>query len=70
MKMKELELGVEIFERHQGAGWKILSKRWCVERTFAWIGGSRRITKDYEILPCTVESMIYISHTATLLKRV
>ena len=70
MEMKELGLGVEIIERLQGAGWMILPKRWCVERTFAWMGGSRRITKDYEILPCTVESMIYISHAATLLKRV
>ena len=69
-EMKELGLTVDIIERLQCMGWTILPKRWRVERTFAWMGGSRRIAKDYEINPCTVESMIYISHAATLLKRI
>jgi putative transposase len=65
-----LGLTVYIVERIQGAGWMILPKRWVVERTFGWFGGSRRLSKDYEILTATVESLIYISHAATLLKRV
>lgn len=69
-EMEELGLSVEIIERLQGAGWMILPKRWCVERTFAWMGGSRRIAKDYEIHSDTVESMIYISHAVTLLNRI
>ena len=69
-EMTKLGLTVDIIERLHGAGWMILPKRWRVERTFAWMGGSRRISKDYEILSCTVESMIYISHAATLLKRI
>ena len=68
-EMASLGLTVDIIERIQGAGWMILPKRWCVERAFGWMGGSRRLSKDYEILSVTVENMIYISHAATLLKR-
>lgn len=48
---------------------EILPKRWRVERTFAWLGNSRRLSKDYEIKPCSAECMITISHLHTLLKR-
>jgi putative transposase len=68
-EMKAIGLTVDIVERIQGAGWMILPKRWRVERTFGWMGGSRRLSKDYEIAPCSVENMVYISHVATLLKR-
>jgi putative transposase len=65
----ELGLTVEIVERIVGAGWMILPKRWRVERTFAWMGGSRRLSKDYEISTGSMENMIMISHIATLLNR-
>ena len=29
--------------------WAILAKRWIVERTFAWLGHFRRLSKDFEI---------------------
>ena len=64
-----LGLTVEIVERIKGAGWTVLPKRWRVERTFGWMGGSRRLSKDYEILTDTVENMVLISHSATLMKR-
>ena len=67
-EMEAIGLTVEIVERIQGAGWMVLPKRWRVERAFGWMGGSRRLSKDYEILSCTVENMVYISHAATLLK--
>jgi putative transposase len=66
---KLLGLTVDIIERIAGTGWMVLIKRWCVERTFGWMNGSRRLSKDYEILPATVENMVLISHAATLLKR-
>src|SRR6476659_10445410 len=28
---------------------KILSRRWVLERAFAWLSFSRRLTKDYEV---------------------
>ena len=68
-EMATLGLTTDNVERIQGAGWMIVPKRWRVERTFGWMGGSRRLSKDYEILPGIVENMIYISHAATLLKR-
>ena len=44
-------------------------KRWIVERTFAWLNNSRRLSKDYEILTSSAEAMIKLSHIHTLLKR-
>lgn len=46
-----------------------MAVRWVVERTFAWLGRYRRLSKDYE--PCTLssEGMIYAASIATLLKR-
>lgn len=52
---------LEIVKRSDTAiGFTVLPKRWIVERTFAWIGRYRRMSKDYEMLPATSESMIYI----------
>src|SRR5215207_6693087 len=42
-------------------GFKVLPKRWIVERTFAWMSKYRRLSKDYEYFPSTAESMMYIS---------
>ena len=50
-------------------GFQVLPKRWVVERTFAWLNGSRRLSKDYENSCCSAETMIMISHVATLLNR-
>lgn len=50
-------------------GFTVLARRWVVERTFAWIGRYRRMSKDYEYLPKTSETMIYISMTKTMLTR-
>ena len=40
-------------------GSEVLPHRWIVERTFGWLGRYRRLSKDYEELPETSESMIY-----------
>ena len=40
-------------------GFPILPRRWVVERTFAWLGRYRRLSKDYEQLPSTEEAWIY-----------
>lgn len=56
--------GIEIVE-----GFKVLARRWVVERTFAWIGRYRRMSKDYEFLTQTQENMIFLAMTRTMLKR-
>ena len=67
-EITKLGLGVDIVER-LGSTWELLPKRWRVERTFAWMGNSRRLSKDYEISTESAEVMTMISHIATLLKR-
>jgi putative transposase len=43
------------------AGFVVLPKRWIVERTFAWLGRYRRLSKDYEANPHSSETWIYIA---------
>jgi putative transposase len=47
----------------------VLPRRWVVERTFAWLGQSRRLSKDYERLPQTSEAMIHLAMSRIMLKR-
>ena len=61
-----IDISMQIKEQK---GFQVLPKRWVVERTFAWLNGSRRLSKDYETSCCYAETMIMISHAATLLKR-
>ena len=39
----------------------MLPRRWVVERTFAWLGRSRRLARDYERKPEHAEAMIKIA---------
>lgn len=64
----QLGLGVDISERITPA-FAVLPKRWVVERTFAWLGNSRRLSKDYEITTTSEEAWVIISHSRTLLRR-
>ncbi len=51
---------VEIVERDPLVkGFKLLPYRWVVERTFAWLSGYRRFSRDYEFLVQTSDAMIY-----------
>src|SRR3954451_12305026 len=50
-------------------GFKLLPKRWMVERTFAWLGRYRRLSKDYEVLPETSEAMIRMAMIHIMVRR-
>jgi transposase len=50
-------------------GFQVLARRWVVERTFAWLGKYRRLSKDYEYLPHTSETLILIAMIHIMLRR-
>ncbi len=50
-------------------GFEVLPRRWVVERTFAWLGRIRRMSKDYERLYDTSEAFIHVAMTHLMVKR-
>lgn len=60
---------VEIVPRKAIGRFAVLPKRWIVERTFAWLGKYRRLSKDYETLPCNSECMILIAMINVMVHR-
>jgi putative transposase len=61
---------VKVVGRPAGAeGFVLLPKRWVVERTLAWLGRYRRLSKDYERLTETSEAMIQVSAIHHMLRR-
>lgn len=64
------KLRLEIVKRSSTQqGFAVLPRRWGVERPFGWLGRSRRLSKDYEVLPATSEVMIYVAMIRLMLKR-
>jgi putative transposase len=60
----------EVIKRTEEAtGFVVLPRRWVVERTIAWLGRYRRLSKDYEQLPETSEAMIYAAMVHIMLRR-
>lgn len=60
---------LEIVSRRSPRSFVVQAKRWIVERTFAWLGKFRRLSKDYEYRVCSSVSMMYIGMARLLLKR-
>ena len=61
---------LEIVKRSDDVpGFQVLPKRWIVERTFAWLGRYRRLSKDYEALPASGEAWITIAMIHLLVRR-
>ncbi|EAR20736.1 transposase [Nitrococcus mobilis] len=47
----------------------VLPMRWIGERTFAWLGNYRRLSKDYEILPLSAENRVRIAMLRLMLAK-
>lgn len=61
---------VEVVSKPKTAkGWHLLPRRWVVERTFAWLGRFRRMSKDYAFLVATSEAMIYSILSSLMLRQ-
>lgn len=50
-----------VLRPEQTTGFVLLKKRWVVERTFGWMMSTRRLVRDYELLPETSETFIYLA---------
>lgn len=69
-EQRSLRWKLEVVNRPRDAqGFVLLPKRWIVERTFAWLGRSRRLSKDYERRTESSEAMIRLSAIGSLLRR-
>lgn len=60
---------IEIVRKTAASRFEVLPKRWIVERTFAWLGKYRRLSKDYEYLPESSEAMIRIAMINLMIHR-
>jgi putative transposase len=64
------KLKLEIVRRCDSQkGFKVLPKRWIVERTFAWFFKSRRLCRDYEVRTDHSEAMLRISMIRLMVRR-
>lgn len=50
-------------------GFVVHSKRWVVERTFAWLGRCRQLSKEYDRRPESTEAWVYLASIGILLNR-
>jgi putative transposase len=50
-------------------GFQVIPRRWVSERTFAWLGNYRRLSKDYEYWVYTSDAMIYAAMVHIMLRR-
>jgi putative transposase len=50
-------------------GFQVIPRRWVSERTFAWLGNYRRLSKDYEYWVYTSDAMIYAAMVRLMVRR-
>lgn len=60
-----LKKGIDV-----SGGFKVLPKRWIVERTFVWLGKYQRLGKDYEYKCNTSKTMLFVAMVRNSLKRI
>jgi len=65
----KFKIELEIIKRNKVNTFKVLPKRWIVERTFSWIDTNRRSSKNYERLNQTSVAMVHLSAIRIMLKR-
>jgi transposase len=64
------KLAVEVVKRSAATvGFKVLARRWVVERTFGWLMHQRRLVRDYETTEASAVAWIYIAMIRIQLRR-
>ncbi len=62
---------LEIVKRSDvGSGFKVLPKRWIVERTFGWLGRCRRLAKDFEHHMRSHAAFVILAMIRLMLRRI
>ena len=59
---------MQIVKRNQ-SGFAVLPKRWIVERSFAWLGINRRLSRDFERFPATSLAFIQTARIKLIMRR-
>ncbi len=68
-RQRSIKWVLEVVRRPVGAkGFVLLPKRWVVERTFSWLNRWRRLSRDYETLTSSSESMVRIASIGRMLR--
>ncbi len=61
---------VEVVKRCDDVqGFRVLPRRWLVERTFRWLKRQRRLVRDYETSETSAEAWVYIAMIRIQLRR-
>ena len=66
---KQYNIVIEIIKRDEIKLFKILPKRWIVERTFAWIDTNRRASKNYERKNDTAVAIVHLAAIRIMINR-
>ena len=62
---------IEIVTRTASAGtFQAEPRRWVIERTFAWLGRSRRLAKDFEATIASAQDWLFLSSLRILFRRI
>ncbi len=66
---RKWNLTIEVVKRSDDlAGFVVLPRRWVIERTLAWLGYYRRLSKDYEYYPQNSAGFIYLASIRRFLR--
>lgn len=64
------KLVVEVVKRSDDVkGFRVLPRRWVVERTFGWLMRQRRLVRDYETTETSAEAWFYLAMIRIQLRR-
>lgn len=70
MEVKKYGIELQTVKRREKKGFALEARRWIVERTFAWLGKFRRLSKDYELITSTSMNMIYLAMSRLMVRRI